>query len=100
MSDKHPRKTNRRKIGKNELFQEATNQMAYAKFGFFGFQGSGKSFTAALIAIGLHKYIKSEKPVYFIDSETGSDYVKPMFDKAGVKLYILKTQAFAQLIKG
>ena len=101
MSDKDMLENrNRRKTVDNmSLFQEATNQMAYAKFGFFGFQGSGKSFTAALVALGLHKFIKSEKPVCFIDTETGADFLKPMFDKAGVKMLVAKTQAFAQLIK-
>ena len=82
------------------LFQESTNQAAFLKLGMFGTTGSGKSFTNSLIAIGLHKYIKSTKPVYFLDSETGSDYVKPMFDKAGIKLLVLKTQAFSQLVMG
>ena len=80
-------------------FKEATNQAAFLKGGIFGFQGAGKTWTAALIAIGLHKYIKSQKPVYFLDTETGSDFVKPLFDKAKIKMMTDKTAAFAEMLK-
>src|SRR3990167_2283916 len=80
-------------------FKEATNQAAFLKAGIFGFQGAGKTWTAALIAIGLHKYIKSQKPVYFLDTETGSDFVKPLFDKVKIKMMTDKTAAFAEMLK-
>ena len=79
------------------LFQPATNQAAYLKPGLFGFEGSGKTFTASLLGIGLHHHIKSQKPVAFFDTETGSDYVKPLFDKAKVPLVVYKSRALAQL---
>lgn len=81
------------------LFQEI-GAPTHAKIGVFGFAGSGKTYTAAKIAIGLHKYIKSDKPVFFIDSETGSSYIKGMFDKEGVKVLGIKTRAFVSLMGG
>lgn len=72
----------------------------HLKAGVFGFAGSGKTYTAALIAIGLHKYIKSEKPILFVDSETGSSYVKKLFDDNGVPVLGMKTRAFVSLMGG
>lgn len=72
----------------------------HLKGGIFGFAGGGKTTTAALIAIGLHKHIKSDKPVLFIDTETGSSYVKELFDKANVPILGKKTRAFVTLMAG
>jgi hypothetical protein len=81
------------------LLKEATNQSAYLKAGIQGFAGSGKSMTAAKIAIGLHKYIKSTKPIAFIDTETGSDFVLPLFKEAGIELVTMKSRAFVDLLE-
>lgn len=72
----------------------------HLKAGIFGFAGSGKTFTASEIAIGLHKYIKSNKPVYGIETENGLSYLKEKFEKSGTKLEILRTRAFVSLIAG
>lgn len=72
--------------------------MAYLKLGLYGEAGSGKTHTSSRIAIGLHKHIKDEKPISFIDTETGSDFVLPMFKKAKVELLVAKTRAFADLL--
>lgn len=79
------------------LLQKAKNQAAYLKAGFFGFEGSGKTFTTSLLAIGLHRYIKSKKGVAFFDSETGSDFVKALFDYAGIELYVAKSRSLKEL---
>jgi hypothetical protein len=76
----------------------------HLKAGIFGFAGSGKTTTSALIAIGLWKLRNSatgyNKPVLFIDSETGSSYVKVLFDEAGVPIMGIKTRAFVTLMAG
>lgn len=76
----------------------AENKQAYVKCGIQGFAGSGKTFTAAQIAIGLHKFIKSKKPVSFLDTETGSDYVLPLFKKEKIELLSAKSRAFVDLL--
>ncbi len=83
---------------KNKLFKEGINEAAFLKLGFYGGNGSGKTYTSSLVAIGLSKMIKSKKPVFFLDSETGSDYVLPLFQKAGVKLQVAKSRAFSDLL--
>ena len=82
------------------LFQDAKSESAYLKLGIYGDAGSGKSYTASLIAIGLHKHIKSKKPVFFMDSETGSDYLIPMFKREKIDLKVAKTRAFSDLLEG
>jgi len=79
------------------LFKEAKNESAFLKMGFYGPNKSGKTFTAALVAIGLYKLIKAKKPVGFVDSETGSDYVSPKFKAEGVPLRTIKTRSFETL---
>ena len=72
----------------------------HLKAGVFGFAGSGKTFTASTIAIGLHKYISSKKPIYGIETETGLSYLKNKFESEGIDLQILRTRAFVSLIAG
>ena len=83
---------------KLKLLKPAVNQTAYLKAGFMGFAGSGKTFTAANLAIGLSKQIGDSKPVAFFDTETGSDYLIKEFEKAGVELLVIKTRSFRDLL--
>lgn len=86
------------------LFKPAEHTQAYMKAGFMGLAGSGKTHTSANVAIGLIQYLQergieyANKPVYFLDTETGSDYVKPLFDRAGITMMQAKTRAFADLV--
>lgn len=88
----------------SKLFTEATNTQAYLKMGLMGLAGSGKTFTAAQTAIGLMQMLhkngltEGSRPVFFADTETGSSYIKPQFDKAGIKLFTAKTRAFSDLV--
>jgi len=79
-------------------FMDAKMQQGYGKIGFLGFQGSGKSYTAHLVAIGLHKMIKSQKPVTVIETETGIDWLLPLYKKENIAIQVAKTRAFADLI--
>lgn len=76
----------------------AQPQMAFLKMGIYGEAGSGKTYTASKVAIGLHHYIKAEKPVGFLDTETGSDFVLPLFEEAGIELLVDKTRSFQDTI--
>jgi hypothetical protein len=53
-------------------FQKADPKQAYLKIGLYGPQGSGKTFTALLVAEGLAK--RMGKRVAFIDTERGTDF--------------------------
>lgn len=80
------------------LLVQAKPEMAFLKLGIYGEAGSGKSFTSSLVAIGLNKLLKSTKPVGFVDTETGSDFLIPVFEREGVPLVRTKTRAFADLL--
>lgn len=71
-----------------KMLKKATNKMAYAKVGLYGNAGSGKTFTASLIAIGLHKFGKMDKPVGMFDTEPAASFVKPLFDRAGIEFLV------------
>ena len=87
------------------LFKDATNDMAYLKAGFLGFQGSGKTRTSVLTAIGFMKYLQQlglpqgNLPVYILDTETGSSWLIPVFRESGIVVKTAKTRAFADLLK-
>lgn len=68
--------------------KQASNRMAYAKVGIYGTAGSGKTRTATEIAIGLHKAIKSKKPVVAFDTEPAFSFVLPLFQEAGIELLV------------
>lgn len=86
------------------LFTPARSTTAHLKAGFMGKQGAGKSMTGGLLAIGLVQYLQrlgisyASKPVAFFDTETGSDWLIPLFDEVGIPLMVAKKRAFADLI--
>lgn len=79
------------------LLKPATVEQSAAKVGLFGPQGSGKTTTSALIAIGLSKTYHGGKPVAFLDTENGSDYLVPIFEAEGVPLLVVKSRAFQDM---
>jgi len=87
------------------LFSKATNAQAYLKAGFMGFAGDGKTYTATQLAIGLVNLMRErelptgDRPAYFLDTETGSDWVQPQFEKANIELHTAKTRAFVDLVE-
>lgn len=80
------------------LLKPAQPEQAFLKAGLQGFAGSGKTFTATTLAIGLHKLIQSKKPVGWLDSETGSDYVLHRFKAEKIELIRHKSRAFVDLV--
>lgn len=62
--------------------------MAYSKVGLYGEAGSGKTFTAAQIAIGLHQSAKLQKPVGMFDTEPAASYIIPLFEDAGIDFLV------------
>lgn len=63
---------------------KASNKMAYGKVGIYGEAGSGKSRTAAEIAIGLIKTYKLDKPIGVFDTEPAWGFLLPLIKKAGL----------------
>lgn len=50
-------------MNNTNFFQPLENTRPFLKAAFEGFSGTGKSFTAGLVAVGLHDLLKSTKPI-------------------------------------
>jgi hypothetical protein len=59
-----------------------------------GASGSGKTWWATAVAIGLHKHLGSTKPIAFWDTENALSYVLPHFKHNGIEVVELKARAF------
>lgn len=82
------------------LFKKAENMQAYLKAGLLGFGGSGKTYTSYLMAKGIYERLKEKKPVYMMDTETGSDFLVPWFKQANIPFHHSKSRAFLDLLAG
>lgn len=88
------------------IFKPAEHSQAYLKAGLMGLQGSGKTYTATELAIGLVEHMRKlglsdgNKPVAFFDTETGSDWMLPRFKEAGIQLMISRSRALVDLRRG
>src|SRR5215472_16908257 len=92
------------------LFKPAEVTSAFLKMGFMGFAGSGKTYTASSTAVGLIRHLRelpfdkgsglpaANKPLFFLDTEKGSDWVARKIKDADVELYTAKMRAFADLL--
>jgi hypothetical protein len=82
------------------MLQKATNKMAFAKVGIYGEAGSGKTFTAAKVAVGLHQAAKLEKPVGMFDTEPAASYIIPLFEEAGIEFLVYDQSRALQDLMG
>lgn len=70
----------------------------FAKVGIYGAAGTGKTRVAYEIASGLYKEKKFNKPIVFFDTEKGSDWILPLFEKDGIKCHVKKSRTFNDLM--
>lgn len=80
------------------LFEKAVSGLSYLKVGILGEPAAGKTTTAAYLMFGLHKHIKSKKPIFFLDTEDGSDWLIEPAKNNGIELHSFKTRAFVDLL--
>lgn len=85
------------------ILQPAKSGSAYLKAGIMGNAGSGKTYTATSIALGLVELMRErgladgDKPVAFMDTETGSDWMLGRFESASVPLVVSRSRALVDL---
>lgn len=79
------------------LLKPLEQDIKYLKAGFLGFEKSGKTTTATLLAIGLCKRISAQTIAYF-DTENGAPFMKPKIEKAGLEAFVYKGRTFADLL--
>ena len=53
----------------------------YFKAGLLGFNKSGKTYTAAILAIGIRKFFSLSGPVAMFDTEGGSEYIAALIQR-------------------
>ena len=80
------------------LLRKAENKMAYFKAGILGFPGSGKTYTASLLAVGICKATANNK-VAFFDTETGSDFMIQKLKGEGLEVFQVKSAAFRDCVQ-
>jgi hypothetical protein len=79
--------------------QKFGHGQGYLKAGFVGFNKSGKTWTAALLAIGTRKFFGMKGPIAIFDTEGGSEYIAPMIKKAtGEDLVGVRSRSLQDLI--
>lgn len=80
------------------MLKKAVNKQAFGKIGIYGAAGTGKTRTAAEIAIGLAK-LSGNKPVAMFDTEPAASYIIPLFEKAGIEFLVYdESRAFKDLM--
>jgi hypothetical protein len=80
------------------LFDSKIARPEFIRAGGFGTQGSGKSVSFAKFIIGAYKFFGSTKPVLMLDTEAGSSWVAPLFEKYNVPLLRKQTRSYNTLV--
>lgn len=83
----------------NSFFTPLKNTRPFLKMAFQGFAGDGKTYTMALISIGLYRQIKSTKPIVIYDTEKSSKALVPLFEKHKIEVQVKESRTLADLVK-
>lgn len=80
------------------FFRPLENTQPYFKAALQGFAGSGKTYTTAMIAAGLHDMIKSTKPIVIFDTERSAKFLKPFFRSRKIDVLVKESRALVDLM--
>lgn len=81
------------------LLQTLGQGQGYLKAGFQGFQKSGKTYTAILLAIAARQKFGSKSQIAFFDTEGGSEYVAKLVKRlTGTDLVGVRSRSFNDLL--
>jgi hypothetical protein len=84
-------------LATDDFFAPLENTKPFFKAGFQGFAGSGKTYTAALVALGLHRMIGSKKPIVIFDTERASKFLKTLFANHKIEVLVRESRSMADL---
>jgi len=86
-------------MSKTSLLETLDTGQGYLKGGMLGFQGSGKTMTAILLAIHVRNLFKLDGPIALVDTENATAYVAPIVHElTGKKLIGKRTRNFDELV--
>lgn len=81
------------------LLQPLGTGQGFLKAGLLGFQKSGKTYTAALLACATRKAFNLKGPIAMFDTEGGSEYIGPMVrELTGGEFLGVKSRSFDDLV--
>ncbi len=81
-------------------FDDLNTGVGHLKMGLQGFQGSGKTWTAKKVAVGLIKHLKLEGGIAMLDTEASAQYIAPsIFKETGLKLIGKQTRALGVAVE-
>jgi hypothetical protein len=81
-------------------FWDEVEGTGFAKVGFFGFNKSGKSYTAALLACAIRRFFKLDVPISLFDTENGAVYLAPLIKQlTGSNPLVKKATSFGDLVR-
>jgi hypothetical protein len=81
-------------------FWDEVEGTGFAKVGFFGFNKSGKSYTAGLLACAIRRFFKLDVPIALFDTENSAEYIVPLIKTlTGNKPLVKKATSFGQLVR-
>lgn len=83
----------------DEFFTDQAGMLPFFKMGIQGEAGSGKSYTMAKVAAGLHRFVKSEKPIVLFDTENTGGFLLPRFTAAKIKTKVRQSRSLTDLSK-
>ena len=84
------------------LLKSLDTGQGFLKAGFLGFAGSGKTYTASLLAVAVREMfdIDAKKPVAMFDTEGGSQYIAPVLKElCGADMVGVRSQSFDALMQ-
>lgn len=80
------------------LLKPAEKKAGYLKAAFIGLAGSGKTYTATMLALGVRKHFGLSGPIAFFDTENGSPFVASHVEaETGQPLLVVKSRSLDDL---
>ena len=79
------------------LMKRAIQDNAFFKCACRGLSGSGKSWFALNVSIGLWDRLGRKNPIFYLDTENALSYILPHYEHLGIEVFELRSRSFRDL---